>query len=63
MRHNRLRAARLALLDGEGAEAAQFDPRTARQGLRDLVEDGGDDALHVAVEEMRVQLADALNQL
>src|SRR5258708_39321346 len=39
--------ARLALLDREGAEAAQLDAIAARQGLGDLVKDRGADPLDI----------------
>src|SRR5690348_1241545 len=39
----------VALLDREGAEAAQLDPVPAGQRRRNLVEDGGNDAFHVAL--------------
>src|SRR5690606_30476044 len=42
------------VLDREGAEAAQFDPITPRHGIADLVENGVDDVLDIALEQMRV---------
>ena len=53
----------VAALDREGAEAAQLDALATRQGGGDLVEDGADDELDVAAEQMRVgrgQLGDQL---
>src|SRR5918997_698862 len=55
--------ARVALLDREGAEAAQFDAVTPRQRVRDGVEDGVDDVLDVALIEMRIALRDLLDEL
>jgi hypothetical protein len=46
------------MLDRKGAKAAQLDTVTAGQGSRDLIEDRGDDPLHIAVIEMRIELAD-----
>ena len=42
------------VLDREGAEAAQLDPVAARHRGDDLIEDGVDDVLDVALIEMRV---------
>ena len=55
--------ARRAMLDREGAEAAQLDPIAARQRLDDLVEDDVDDALDVAMEQMRIGGGDLLDEL
>src|SRR5208282_2028693 len=55
--------ARAALLDREGAEAAQLDAVALREGRGDLVEDRGHDALDVPLVEMRVALGDAQDQL
>src|SRR5262249_16095619 len=54
---------RRAVLDGEGAEAAQLDPIAARHGRDDLTENGVDDVFHVALVEMRVLRRDALHEL
>src|SRR5215467_10570502 len=54
---------RRAVLDGEGAEAAQLDPIAARHGRDDLTENGVDDIFHVALVEMRVLRRDALHEL
>ena len=51
-------AARVAMLDREGTEAAQLDPAPPCQGGCDLVEDGGDDPLHIAPMETRIKHAD-----
>src|SRR5207237_5475404 len=53
----------IAALDREGAEAAQLDPIAARQGRADLVEDGGDDDLDIALVEMRVGFSKPLHEL
>src|SRR5208282_3076631 len=55
--------ARAAPLDRESAEAAQLDPVAARQGRRDLVEDGGNDAFDVALVKVRIALGQMLDQL
>src|SRR5882757_2369225 len=52
-----------AILDGERAEAAQFDAVTARHRSDDLAEDGIDDILDVALVKMRVLRRDALHEL
>src|SRR5581483_3602575 len=44
-------------------EAAQLDAIAARHGSDDLVEDGVDDVLHIALIEMRIGRGDPLNQL
>src|SRR6266567_3192333 len=53
----------IAALDRKGAKAAQFDPIAAGQRCADLVEDGGNDRLDIALVEMRVRLCEALNEL
>src|SRR5947209_7829745 len=52
-----------AVLDGEGAEAAQLDAVAGRHGRGDLAENGVDDVLHVALIEMRVLRSDTLHEL
>src|SRR5262249_38653749 len=54
---------RRAVLDGEGAKAAQLDPVAARHRRDDLAENGVDDVFHVALVEMRVLRRDALHEL
>ena len=54
--------ARRTVLDREGAEAAQLDTVAARQRGGDLVEDGVDDVLDVALIEMRVLRRDLLDE-
>src|ERR1700686_3385501 len=54
--------ARRALLHRERAEAAQLDPVAARHRRDDLVENGVDDVLHVALVEVRILRGDMLNQ-
>src|SRR5882757_9165979 len=54
---------RRAVLDGEGAEAAQLDAVTARHRGDDLAENGVDDVLDVALVKMRVLRRDALHEL
>jgi hypothetical protein len=49
--------------DREGAEAAELDPITAHQRLRDLIEDGRDDPLDVAEVKMRIGLGEAFDQV
>ncbi len=51
------------MLHRERAEAAQLDPVAARQRAGDLVEHDIDDALDVAMEEMRIGGGHLLNQL
>jgi hypothetical protein len=46
--------ARRTVLHRKGAEAAQFDAITPRHGIADLIEDGVDDVLDVALEQMRI---------
>ena len=48
---------------GEGAEAAQLDPRSSRQGRANLLEHRVHDPLHVAQVEMRVGGGQSLDQL
>src|SRR6185312_699673 len=54
--------ARRALLDREGAEAAQLDAIAARHGGDDLAQDGVDDLLDVALIEMGVLRRDTLHK-
>jgi hypothetical protein len=53
---------RIATLDGEGAEAAQFHTVTTLQGVSDFIEQRVDDALHVAQIEMRIGGRDFLDE-
>src|SRR5690606_13533003 len=55
--------ARLSPLHREGAETAQLDPVPPGQGFADFVEDGRDDALHVTVVKVRIDIRDMLDQL
>ena len=55
--------ARAAAFHRERAEAAQLDAIAAGERVGDLVEDGGDDPLDVAVIEMRVPLRQLQDQL
>src|SRR2546423_9334505 len=55
--------ARRAVLDREGAEAAQFDAIAARERGGDLAEHGVHDILDVALIEVRVLPGDTLNEL
>ena len=52
----------LARFDRKGAEAPQFDTVALAHGADDLVEHRIDDALDVAVIEMRILLRDLLDQ-
>src|SRR5579883_452162 len=54
---------RAAPFDRERAETAQLDPVAARQGGRDLVKNGGNDAFDVALVKMRVAIGQPLNQI
>ena len=51
------------MLHSEGTEAAQLHPVAAGESTRDLIEHDVDDALHVAMEEMRIGSRYLLNQL
>src|SRR5262245_32185657 len=48
--------------DGERAKAAQFNTISGRQGAGNFVEHSRDDALDIAVVEMRVALSQARHQ-
>src|SRR5262249_16644306 len=52
-----------AVLDREGAEAAQLDPVATRHRSDNLAENGVDDVLHVTLIKMRVLRRDALHEL
>src|SRR3546814_17560831 len=52
--------ARAALLDREGAEAAELDPVAARQRRRDLVQYRRHDALCIALQPMRIAFGQPL---
>src|SRR5690606_40603442 len=49
-----------AMLDREGAEAPKLDPVAPGKSLHDLFEDHIDDALDVAMEQMRIRRSDLL---
>src|SRR5215470_19274527 len=51
------------MLHREGTEPAQLHPVATRQRNRDLIEHDVDDALNVAMEEMRIGGRHLLNQL
>ena len=51
-----------AVLHREGAEAAKLDTVAARQRIGDLVEDGVDDVLDVALVEVGVGFCDFLDE-
>src|SRR5579872_1266434 len=51
-----------ASFDRKRAKSAQLDAVAARQRRRDLVKNGGNDALDVALVEVRVALGQPLNQ-
>ena len=42
------------LLDGEGTEPTEFDTVTPRQSLCNRLDDGVDEELHLAVDEVRI---------
>src|SRR5262249_32510500 len=51
------------VLDGKSAKAAQFHAVAAGKSRRDLVEDCADDALDIAMVQVRIQLPNAQDQL
>src|SRR5262245_53029953 len=51
-----------AMLHREGAKSAQLHPIAARKRVGDLIEHDIDDALDIAMEEMRIGGGDFLNQ-
>jgi hypothetical protein len=53
----------VSAFDREGAETAQLHAVAARHRLGDLIEDGVDDVLDVALVEMRISLGDPLHEL
>ena len=53
----------VALLDGEGAEAAQLHPVAIGERADHLLEDGVHDPLDVALVEVRIVVGDLLDQL
>ena len=55
--------ARVALLDRERAEAAQFHPVAARKRRGDFLENRGHDTFDIAMIEMWIEFRDALDQL
>ncbi len=54
---------RAALLDREGTEPTEFDTVTPRQTISNRLEDGIDEALHLAVDEVRVLRGQLLYEL
>jgi hypothetical protein len=52
----------LAAFHRKSAEAPQFYPITAREGGRDLIENCSDDALDVALIEVRIDLSESLDE-
>ena len=50
------------MFDRKDAKSAQLDPVAARQGGRDLAENGVDDGLDVALIEMRIAGRHALDE-
>ncbi len=54
--------ARRTMLDRERAKAAQFYSVTARQGVRDFVENGVDDVFNVTQIKVRIAIGNALNE-
>ena len=57
------RCARVAALDRERSEAAQFHPIAAGEGIRDGVQDRVHNVLDVPLIQMRVPLGDLQNQI
>ena len=55
--------ARLAGLDREGPETAQFDAIILAHRPHDLIENGVDDAFDVAMVEMRILFRDLVDKL
>src|SRR5690606_37386517 len=51
-----------AVLHGESSEAPKFDPIPFRKRGRDLIENGVDDILDVAEEQMRVAVRNDLHE-
>ena len=45
------------------AEAAKLHPVAARKRCHDLLQDGVDDVLHVALEQVRIARGNALDEL
>ena len=53
--------ASLPMLEREGAEAAYLDASTPRKCCADLLEDGVDNALDIAVPKIRAEFCDPLD--
>ena len=51
------------LLDGEGTEPTEFDTLAPRQTSSDRLEDGVDEALHLAVDEVGILRGQSLYEL
>src|SRR5690606_12724903 len=51
-----------AILDRESAEATKLDAVASRHGISDLVEDGIDDVLDIALEQMRIFRRELLDE-